>query len=102
MGNFLWILFLILFLYWALLIARLVIEFLQSLARHWRPRGITVVVVEIICTLTDPPIKGLRRVLKPIDLGGVRLDLSMLLVLIVVTIAMRVTSTYANHLAPIV
>ncbi len=101
MGNFLWILFLILFLYWALLIARLVVEFLQSLARHWRPRGVTVVVVETIFTLTDPPIKALRRVLKPVDLGGVRLDLSMLLVLIVVTIGMRITSAYANHLAPV-
>lgn len=97
MGTFLWILYLVLFLFWLLLIARLVIEFVQSLARRWRPRGATVVVVEAVCTVTDPPVKALRRVLKPIDLGGVRLDLSMLLVLIVVTIGMRITAWAAMH-----
>lgn len=100
MGTFLWILYLVLFLYWVMLIARLVIEFVQSLARHWRPRGVAVVVVESVCTLTDPPLKALRRVMKPVDLGAVRLDLSLFLVLIVITIGMRVAYTYANRLAP--
>ena len=101
MGNFLWILFLILFLYWVLLLARLVIEFVQSLARTWRPHGVVVVVMEVVFTLTDPPLKALRRVLKPVDLGAVRLDLSLFLVLIVVTIGMRITQSYAHSLAPI-
>lgn len=101
MGTFLWILYLVLDLYWLLLIARLVIEFVQSFARHWRPRGFVVVVVEVIFTLTDPPIKAIRRVLKPVDLGSVRLDLSLFLVLIVMSIGLSVTRHYANSLAPI-
>ncbi|GAA3964044.1 YggT family protein [Gordonia caeni] len=100
MGTFLWILYLILFLYWVLLLARLVAEFVQSLARHWRPHGFAVVVMEVVFTLTDPPLKALRRVLKPVDLGAVRLDLSLFLVLIVVTIGMRIAQAYAQHLAP--
>ncbi|GAC55881.1 hypothetical protein GOHSU_02_00240 [Gordonia hirsuta DSM 44140 = NBRC 16056] len=101
MGTFLWILYLILFLYWVLLLARLVAEFVQSLSRHWRPRGFVVVVMEVIFTLTDPPLKALRRILKPVDLGAVRLDLSLFLVLIVVTIGMRIAQAYAQSLAPV-
>ncbi|MFT3715447.1 MAG: YggT family protein [Gordonia sp. (in: high G+C Gram-positive bacteria)] len=101
MGNFLWIVYLILFLYWLLLIGRMVLEIVQSIARHWRPRGAVVVVVETIFTLTDPPVKLLRRVLKPIDLGSVRLDLSLFLVLIVVTIGMRLALSGAASLAPL-
>ena len=101
MGIFLWILYLILFLYWVLLLGRLVAEFVQSLARRWRPRGVAVIVMEVIYTVTDPPLKALRRVLKPIDLGAVRLDLSLFLVLIVVTIGMRVSQGFAQELAPV-
>ncbi|MEZ5213075.1 MULTISPECIES: YggT family protein [unclassified Gordonia (in: high G+C Gram-positive bacteria)] len=98
MVTFLWILYLVLFLYWLLLIARLVVEFVQSIARRWRPRGFTVVVVETVFTLTDPPLKAIRRVLKPVDLGSVRLDLSLFLVLIVVSIGMSISRTYATVL----
>lgn len=101
MGTFLWILFLVLFLYWMLLLARLVIEFVQSLARTWRPHGVAVIALEVVFTLTDPPLKALRRVLKPVDLGAVRLDLSLFLVLIVITIGMRIAQAYALELAPL-
>ncbi|MFT3662041.1 MAG: YggT family protein [Gordonia sp. (in: high G+C Gram-positive bacteria)] len=101
MGTFLWILYLILIIYWMLLIARLVIEFIQSLARHWRPRGLAVVLIESVFTVTDPPLKALRRIIKPIDVGSVRLDLSLFLVLIVVTIGWRVAWAFANEISPV-
>ena len=100
MGYFLWILYLVIFLYWVLLIARLVLEMVQSFARNWRPHGVVVVIVETVFTLTDPPVKGLRKILKPIDLGSVRLDLSLFLVLIVVTILMQVVLGFADGAAP--
>ncbi|WP_448221303.1 YggT family protein [Gordonia iterans] len=102
MGTFLWILYLILVQYWLLLLARLVIEVVQSLARHWRPNGAVVILLEVVYTLTDPPLKALRRVLKPIALGAVRLDLSLLVVLLVVTIGMRITGAFASREAPAV
>ena len=57
-----------LFVFWLLLIARVVVEFIRSFSRDWRPKGFTVVILEVILTLTDPPVKLLRRVI-PWSLG---------------------------------
>jgi len=97
-ATFLWIFYLVLFLYWLLVLGRLVLEMVQSIARRWRPRGVVVVIVEIVFTLTDPPVKALRRVLKPVSLGPVRLDLSLLIVLLVLTIGMQITRHFAGSL----
>ncbi|MFT4086858.1 MAG: YggT family protein [Gordonia sp. (in: high G+C Gram-positive bacteria)] len=95
MSEFLWILYLLLFVYWLLLLGRLVVEAVQSYARSWRPRGVVVVAIEVVFTLTDPPVKALRRVLKPVNLGQVRLDLSLFIVLIVVGIGMQIARHFA-------
>jgi YggT family protein len=50
------------------------------------------VVIETVFTTTDPPIKALRRILPPIPLGPVRLDLSLMITMIVVLIAMSLVA----------
>ncbi|ALG85140.1 YggT family protein [Gordonia phthalatica] len=90
MSVFLWILYFALFLYLILLLGRFVVEMVQSFAHRWRPSGPAVVVIEIVFTVTDPPVKLLRRLIPPLPLGPVRLDLSLLIVLIVLSIAMQV------------
>lgn len=95
MTSFLWILYFVLFVYTMLLLARLVLETVQSFARRWRPTGASVVAIEIVFTTTDPPVKFLRRVIPPLNLGAVRLDLSLLIVLIVVSIGMEITQRFA-------
>lgn len=82
-------LYYILLIYWLFLLARLVIEMVRSFARDWRPTGVTVVVIEVIFTATDPPIKLLRRLIPPLPLGPVRLDLSLMITMIVILIAMQ-------------
>jgi YggT family protein len=52
-----------LFTFWLLLIARVVVEFIRSFSRDWHPRGLTVVILEIILSVTDPPVNLLRRLL---------------------------------------
>ena len=52
-----------LFVFWLLLIARVVVEFIRSFSRDWHPRGFTVVILEAIMTVTDPPVKLLRRII---------------------------------------
>ena len=79
MSQFLYLVGFALFLFWLLLIARIVIEFIRSFSRDWHPRGITVVILETIMTLTDPPVKLLRRIIPQLTIGAVRLDFSMLL-----------------------
>ena len=93
------VLYIVLFIYWLLLLARLVIELVRTFAREWRPRGIAVVIIEAVFTVTDPPIKALRRILPPIPLGPARLDLSLMIVMIVVLILMSVMRGLANNAA---
>ena len=78
-----------LFLFWLLLIARVVIEFIRSFSRDWHPRGATVVVLEIIMTLTDPPVNLLRRIIPQLTIGAVRLDLSIMVLLLLAFIGMQ-------------
>lgn len=65
-------------LYIVVLIARLVIDWIQVFARDWTPRGIVLVLVEGVYSLTDPPLKALRRFIPGIRLGSVMLDLSFI------------------------
>ena len=55
-------------------------------ARSWRPSGVILVLAEVIYTITDPPLKALRRVIPPLRIGGIALDLSFLVVIILVQI----------------
>ena len=70
------------FLFWLLLIARIVVEFIRSFSREWHPRGLTVVVLEVIMTVTDPPVKLLRRIIPQLTIGSVRLDFSIMVLLL--------------------
>jgi Predicted integral membrane protein len=83
------ILGLALFVFWLLLIARVVVEFIRSFSRDWHPRGATVVVLEIIMTLTDPPVKLLRRIIPQLTVGAVRFDLSIMVLLLLAFIGMQ-------------
>lgn len=80
-----------LFFFWLLLLARIVTEVVRSFARQWRVVGASAVALELIFTITDPPVKLLRRVIPVIRIGGVGLDLSIMVLLLVLFILMRVT-----------
>ncbi len=80
----------LLFLFWLLLTARIVVELVRAFARDWVPAGGVVVALETIYTVTDPPVRALRRVVRPVRIGGVALDLSIMVLLLVVFILMRV------------
>jgi YggT family protein len=77
---------LILWLFFVLLIARLVIDYIQMFARSWRPTGVLLVAAEVIYTITDPPLKALRRLIPPLRLGSINLDLSFLVLVVLVQI----------------
>lgn len=58
------------------LFGRLVIELVRSINPAWRPRGMVLVLAEVTMTVTDPPLRLFRRVIKPIRIGGFALDLA--------------------------
>lgn len=81
--------------FWFLLLARIIIEMIQSFSRNWRPTGVLVVVFEVLFTITDPPVKLLRRLIPPVRLGAVQLDLSVL-VLFVLIMVLQFVLSYAK------
>jgi YggT family protein len=84
------VLILVLWLFLILLIARLVLDYVQMFARSWRPRGPMLVIAEIIYTITDPPLRALRKVLKPVRVGSMMLDLAFIGLAIGVSILMQI------------
>lgn len=68
--------------YIMVLIGRLIIDWIQVFARDWRPRGVLAVICEAIYTMTDPPLRALRKVIPPIRLGSVALDLSFIVLIV--------------------
>ncbi len=65
---------------------RFVVDWVMVFARYWSPRGPVLVLLEAVYSVTDPPIKALRRVVPPLRLGSIALDLSFLIVFISVWI----------------
>ena len=78
---------LVFWLFFVLLIIRLVLDYVQMFARSWRPTGVVLVVAEVVYTITDPPLRALRKVIPPLRLGSVSLDLSFLVLIFLVQIA---------------
>jgi len=69
--------------FWLMLI-RLVFDWVQVFARSWAPKGPVLVVLEIVYSVTDPPIMFIRRFVPPLRIGSVAIDTSFLIVLVVV------------------
>jgi YggT family protein len=69
---------------------RFVVDWVQIFARSWVPHGVLLVLLEGVYSVTDPPIKALRRVIPPLRIGNFALDLSMLLVFVGAYILLRV------------
>ena len=74
----------------ALLWIRFVVDWVQIFARSWTPRGVLLVALEVVYSITDPPIKALRRVIPPLRIGSVSLDLSFLIVMIAAYVLLQV------------
>ncbi|GAB2683394.1 YggT family protein [Thalassiella azotivora] len=81
--------------YFVLLLARLVIDWVQVFSRDWQPRGALLVVAEVVYTATDPPLRAVRKVLKPVRIGSVQLDLAFMVVFLAVVILMQVFQSLA-------
>jgi YggT family protein len=80
----------VLYLYLVVLIGRMIFSWVQVFARDWRPKGVILVLAEAIFTLTDPPLKFLRRFIRPLRIGMVALDLSFMVLFIVLLILLKV------------
>ena len=81
-----------LFVFLLLLIFRLVMDYVFMFARGFRPQGMLAMALELAYSATDPPLKAVRRVLPPLRLGTVSIDLGFFVVFVVTSILMSVVA----------
>nr|WP_271207118.1 YggT family protein [Curtobacterium pusillum] len=84
------ILYFLLLLYFFVMWGRFALDMVQAYNRSWRPRGGLLVVSEVVYTVTDPPIRTVRKALPPLRMGPVALDFGWTIVMLVVIIAMTI------------
>jgi YggT family protein len=82
--------FYVLSVYLVLLIGRMIFGWIQVYARSWSPHGILLVLAEGVYSVTDPPLRFLRRYIPSVRLGNVALDLSFILLFLVVYVLWQV------------
>jgi YggT family protein len=84
--------------FFLMLVARFVLSLIVMFAPQWHPKGPLLLVFELIYSVTDPFLRPLRRILPPIGAGGIRVDLSMLMLFVLVSLAMSINSTAISSL----
>ncbi|GAA1321366.1 YggT family protein [Leucobacter albus] len=77
-----------------LLWARFILDWVTVLVRGFRPKGFLAIVVEVVYTVTDPPIRMFRKILPPIRLGQVALDLGWFLTMFACIILIRIIPSW--------
>jgi len=85
----------LLLLYVFVLFARLILEYIPVFNREWRPKGAGLIAAEIVYTVTDPPIRFFRRLIPPLRIGPVAIDLGFALTMLLCFILLGVTRTLA-------
>lgn len=76
--------------YFYFLIGRLLLDLLISLNPSFRPKGILLPLAEIVMTLTDPPLRFIRRFIKPVRMGAIALDFGWTLLVLAVIFAQNI------------
>lgn len=85
----------LLLLYVLVLLARMVFDYIPMFNRGWRPRGAGLVLAEVVYTVTDPPIRFVRRFVRPMRVGPVAIDFAFTIVLLVCFVLLAITRTLA-------
>ncbi|MEY4993806.1 MAG: hypothetical protein RIS82_928 [Actinomycetota bacterium] len=87
--------------WWALqilffaLLGRLAIDLFRSVNPSWRPQGMALVALEIVMTVTDVPLKFVRRFIPPIRMGAIQFDLGWTLLVMAIFFAQRIVLAIA-------
>ena len=85
MHTVLYLLLIVLQLFTYLLLARIIIEMIQSFSRQFNPPRWFMIIAEPLFAITDPPVKALRRVIPPLQMGGIALDVSVLVLFFILS-----------------
>jgi len=61
-------------------------------ARSWSPSGPLLVLLEVVYSITDPPIKAMRRLIPTLRIGSIALDLGFIVVLLLAYVLRAINS----------
>ena len=81
----------LLLLYVLVLFARMILDIIPMVNRGWRPKGAGLIAAEVVYTITDPPLRLLRRFIRPVRMGPVSIDLSFTIVILLCFVLMSIT-----------
>lgn len=74
----------------------MILDLIPAFNREWRPRGFGLVLAEIVFTITDPPIRFFRRVVPPLRVGPVAIDLGFSLTFLLCFVLISLTGFFAS------
>jgi YggT family protein len=83
------ILYLIVYVFFLMMLARFILSAVLQYGRRWQPGRGASAALESVWTVTDPPLKALRRVIPPLRIGNVSLDLAFIVLLVILFVLME-------------
>jgi YggT family protein len=84
------VIYLVLYAFFLTLLARFVMGAVLQYGRRWRPGRGAASALEVVWSVTDPPLNALRRVIPPLRIGTVSVDLASLVLLVILFVLMNV------------
>lgn len=87
------IIYLVLYLFLLTLLARFVFSAVLAYGRRWQPGRGAAAALEVVWSVTDPPLKALRRVIRPLRIGSVSFDLASIVLLVILYLLLRFVVT---------
>jgi YggT family protein len=88
------VIYLLVLVFLNVLLARFAMSWVMSIGRRWRPGRGAAAALEVVWSVTDPPLKTLRRVIPPLRLGTVNVDLAFIVLLVIVFVLMYILLPY--------
>lgn len=86
--------YLLVLLFVVALLVRMAFDWVMYFAREWKPRGVALLAAEAVYSVTDPPLKALRRLIPPVRLGGMALDVAFLIILVVCWVLLGILAQF--------
>ena len=75
--------------YITVLFVRMILDWVSVLAPRWYPKGVVASLINVVYQLTEPPLRWLRRYIRPIPMGPIAMDVSFI-VLSTALVALRI------------
>jgi YggT family protein len=91
--------YVLIYIFLLVLFGRFVMSWVLSIGRRWQPGRAAAATLESVWTVTDPPLKALRRVIPPLRIGSVSIDLAAIVLLVMLSVLFAVVGNLINRFA---